>query len=475
MRRYIRSLMRALRRGTRGSAVECARSHCLAIETLESRTVLSANFGGYGEVFDFSTRHDVPRLNLNGETVEVIRAGFSADAPSLLTNAERALDGGKHAQSVGSLEFDASRLPPPDRTFRDFRPPLGARTEGTATPVSSPSMSPEDYESGSMGSDKTEPLMIKSNIAPSLGADRDGSEDDNPLASTFSSLQPPRWEAFVERIAETRQLATSPFVAPTSNVADDGDGALEAFDADSLLASYATLASSIGERKISTDAQDAAFDGYSSLSDSAADYDAHLRRLAEQQAHDPTTTESTGLMDAINDNALDVEQQANSAANKQADSVEKALRTFAARRSGARSLPLIMDLSEQSRLDASTIADKEASVNRVADDPGGMILLQPLAVGDDLFAAGNAAERAETSVEMDATIGTFQAFDVSVDAAPAAIIESSSASGGPSEGRDAQSSGPTDRQAASGLGGLAIGALAFVAKRRRTVTRRKPR
>jgi hypothetical protein len=169
----------------------------------------------------------------------------------------------------------------------------------------------------------------------------------------------------------------------------------------------------------------------------------------------------------------------NFAAETQREAIESALRSLEARRGDARTSLLPENWLEQAWLSADVAQQSEANANQIADEPGGMILLQPMAdgAGEELIAAGDMGEVIKTAVEMEATIGAFQAFDVSIDEASAPVVKPAPTHElGVKQDRDESSNkGVVDRQAASGLGVLAVGAMALAAKRQMDDRRRKPR
>ena len=97
-----------------------------------------------------------------------------------------------------------------------------------------------------------------------------------------------------------------------------------------------------------------------------------------------------------------------------------------------------------------------------------MILLQPTAGDDELIVAANFSDAVKTAVEMEATIGAFQAFDVSIDDASATIVRPAPAGERDSRQQrdEATQDAAVEHEAASGLGVLTIGAMAIAAKRR---------
>jgi hypothetical protein len=147
------------------------------------------------------------------------------------------------------------------------------------------------------------------------------------------------------------------------------------------------------------------------MSDGDADRDEYLQLLAEDQTRD-AATETGGFVDLDETSVDGAEGLSNLAAETQREAIESALRSLAARRGDARTSHLPGNWLEQAWLSADIAQQGESNANQIADEPGGMILLQPIAdgAGDELIAAGDMSEVIKTAVEMEATIGAFQTF-----------------------------------------------------------------
>jgi hypothetical protein len=269
--------------------------------------------------------------------------------------------------------------------------------------------------------------------------------------------------------------ATSPILAPI--VLTTNNDQASATSIASLLAKDATLAASFAVADNSA-SQDAAFAGYALVRDDDAATDEYVRLLAEDQSRDETDDDG-GYVELDESSAVGEEGLANAAAETQREAIESALRSLAVRRDGRRATQLPSDWLEQAWAAGIANLPAGAEVARAADEPGGMILLQPMTggAGDELIAAGDMHEVLRTAVEMEATIGAYQAFDVSIDEASAAVARPATADelGAKREREESTSEDGIDRQAASGLGVLAVGATALAAKRQLDDRRRRPR
>ncbi|BBO33056.1 hypothetical protein [Lacipirellula parvula] len=474
----IERLMRSLRRATPDRDGASARPTRLEIETLEQRTVLSANFVGDEDVLERLATREPPRMDLFHDATDAPFALFAEGAPKLFV-ADRGVPRdagdtpflGDFAENGSAENYEEQRFSSTDR--QDYKGPLGLRNGGAAIGGNIGGGIFEDLQTGAAGADEDPPpLMMRSPGSASDERDQ-RSVEDNFVASTFSSLQPPPIGALVERIANARHTALLPMVVTTGNDALEGD--VKASDDASLLASSMTLANSTVESRLGAAERDSAFEGYSPLSSDETESDAYLQQLAEDQMRDASAADAGGLADAVDDDVFDSESRSNAAADKQVAAIEEALRSLAARRGDARP-PSLASQSEYSWQPRTASKNGEAKGKPGIEDPGGMILLQTLAAADELLPGGDASQIVETAIEMEATIGVYQAFDVSVDAAPSAAIETIPAAD-PSQahGGDAQqSSGATGRQASAGLGGIAVGAMILAANRQRNAKRRRP-
>jgi hypothetical protein len=474
MWRCIEQLVGKLRDGRLARGGATLRSTRLAIEILENRTVLSANFGVDYEALvyhDFSVP-PTPRLFVNHEAA-ALAAAFAEDAPVAFAEDRTPAEFAEDASFVMFVSFRLDYRPM-DSGWSSGKPPLALMWGGGRTSSSSGASSLEDGTLGSLGGGYKGPQRIQtpgnSNVAS-------GNNNDNDDALTNKFDPPlPDLGAWLDRIVEARHVTTSPFLAPISGTTTSEE--TEADDSASLLANYATLAASIGDDNSSATNHDAAFDGYATLSDGDADREEYMQLLAEDQTCD-AATETGGFVDLDETNIDGAEGLSNLAAETQREAIESALRSLAARRGDARTSLMPENWLEQAWLSVDVAQQGEANANQIADEPGGMILLQPMAdgAGDELIAAGDMSEVIQTAVEMEATIGAFQAFDVSIDEASAAIVKPAPAHElGAKQDRDESSNeGVVDRQAASGLGVLAVGAMALAAKRQMDDRRRKPR
>jgi hypothetical protein len=471
MWRFIDQLVNNIRSGRLDREAKALRSTRLAIETLETRTVLSANFGVDYEAqtyFEF-TAPPPPRILVAHEMAAALATVFAEDAPPMF--AEDRLSAGS-AESPSYVLLVQIR---PDRRemvqgWSGSKPPLGAMWYGHRSPAAAANL--EDGPFGSLSISNEGPLRGQ---APTSSKGDAGANNLGNLwlASSFDPPQASSLEAVLKQTVETRHVTTSPFVAPISGSTSDD---AELADSASLLATYATLAASIDD--VMATSHDAAFGGYSTLRDGEADREQYMQLLAEDQTRDAAGEEAGGFADLDEARIDGAEDLSNMAADNQREAVESALRSLAARRSDARTSLLPENWLEQAWLSTEVAEQDAASANQVADEPGGMILLPPMAdgAGDELIAAGDVDEVIKTAVEMEATIGAFQAFDVSVDEAPAAVAKPAPTNElGAEQQRDASTAETTDRQAASGLGVVAVGAMALIAKRKIDDRRRKPK
>ncbi|WP_428304146.1 hypothetical protein [Lacipirellula sp.] len=439
--------------------------------------MLSANFFGDEEVLERLATREPPRMDLFHDATDTPFALFAEGAPKPFAGErEMPRDAGGMPFLGGFAGYGSADNYKEQRSSsmprQDYQPPLGLKS-GAAIGGNIGGGTFEDVKTGAADADEDPPppLMMRSPV--SLNDDRDQrGVDDNFVASTFSSVQPPPIGALVERIADARHAALLPMVVTSGS--DALEGGSESSDDASLLASSVTLANSTGESRLGAAERDSAFAGYSSLSGNETEYDAYLQQVAEDQMRDASAGDASGLADAIDDDVFDSENRANIAADQQVAAIEEALRSLAARRGDTCSASLASQ-SEYSWQPRAATGNGEAKGKPDVEDPGGMILLQTLAAGDELLAGGTASQIAETPIEMEATIGVYQAFDVSVDAAPPAAIETIPAAD-PSQahGGDAQqSSGAAGRQASTGLGGMAVGAVILAANRQRNSKRRR--
>lgn len=451
------------------------RSTRLSIETLENRTVLSANFGVdfESQAFREFNPPPPPRVLADYEALMTAIAAFAEDAKMKAPDiAASGYVEGAFPALIIEIHIERHQT---NETWGGGKPPLRLRAVDDRPPQDATASSDEEgllassnsYEKGPLKS-QAPPLL--NSFAGAVG----NSIDHDGLADLFDPPQAPNVETWLERLAEARHVATSPFVIPVNELSPDE---AETVASASLLAAYATLAASIDDAS-PTASHDAAFAGYSTLRDEDQERQGYLQLLAEDQTGDTAEAEASGFADLNEARLQGVDELSNLAADAQRESIERALRSLAARRGNSRAALQPENWLEQAWLSADAARQGEGSVNQLADEPGGMILLQPMTAdaGDELIAASDVSEVIKTAVEMEATIGAFQAFDVSIDEAPASIVKPAPAGElGAKQDRDA--SEPAEargQQAASGLGALAVGALAFAAKRQLNDRRRKP-
>lgn len=475
MWRFVEQLVGKLRDGRSARRGATLRSTRLSVETLENRTVLSANFGVDYEALayhDFSAPPP-PRIFVDHETAAALATAFAEDAPVEFAEDRMPTEFAEDASFVIIISFRSDHQAIGDNNWGASKPPLRSMWGGDRTSSSSGASSLEDGTLGSLEGGYKEPQRIQTPVDSNVDS---GSNDKAALTSNFNLPKPSDLGMWLDRIVEARHVTTSPFLAPISDTTTSEE--TEADDSASLLANYATLAASIGDDNSSATNHDAAFDGYSTLSDGDADREKYLQLLAEDQTRD-AATETGGFVDLDETSVDGAEGLSNLAAETQREAIESALRSLAARRGDARTPLLPENWLEQAWLSADVAQQGEANANQIADEPGGMILLQPLAdgAGDELIAAGDMSEVIKTAVEMEATIGAFQAFDVSIDEASAAVVKPAPGHelGAKQDREETPSDGTVDRQAASGLGVLAVGAMALAAKRQMDDRRRKPR
>ena len=477
MRQILKQLADALRGHTVRDA-QPARGTQLGIETLESRTVLSADFGAVREFMELREDFPLPPLvMLDHAAGRTLFAEFIDQQPELRAEAARwawqNLDGRGGPSADDGLRRDPETFEPRGLLGKTSGP-FGVT--GNQNPESSSELSPEDRPLGSYGLGDKDPQSAKAAANLHVELDLNAGNDD-ALASTFTSLQRPAWESIVQRFMENRHVATPSFLSPMISVTTDSD--LNAGDdVGSLLATYASWAASSTANDAATVTHDAAFDDYAVTGEDEANRAAYLQILAEDQAGSRPIAETGGFVDLGEAGVVDAEKLSNLAAENQRQAIESALRTLEARRGGGRTMLQVEDLLEQAWLTAAAAKSTEATANQLAEEPGGMILLQslPNETVDDLFAAGGATAIVRTTVEMEATIGAFQAFDVSVDEASAVMIKPATGDVGANLDRATQKdAAATDHQAAGGFGALAIGAMALAAKRRINNRRRKPK
>lgn len=463
-------------RGQSACGGEPLRTTRLAIETLENRTVLSANFGVDLETVAYQqfTESPPPRILFSYESVAALAAGIEKVAPPTFFAEDRRPDA-----TVGDTTYFVhleihGEFRPPEFGWGDGKPPLKVIVNADRAVNFSDPPSPEDRQSGTTASNSKGPLRGQSQTPASGGA----GVGSYLHAFLGDSIEPPQFLRItptLERVAEAPLGPTSPFLLPV-NFATTVDET-ETVDSATLLATYATLASSI-ESDSSATSHDAAFDGYETTRGDDAGREEYLRLLAENQTR-AAAADAGGFVELDETSVAGAEEPSNLAAETQREAIEGAIRSLAARRGDARTSLLPENWLEQAWLSADVAQQSEANANQIADEPGGMILLQPMAdgAGEELIAAGDMGEVIKTAVEMEATIGAFQAFDVSADEASAAVVKPAPTHElGAKQDRDESSNeGVVDRQAASGLGVLAVGAMALAAKRQMDDRRRKPK
>jgi hypothetical protein len=460
--------------GTRmARGAEPLRSARLGMETLESRTVLSANFGVDFETLayrDFAAS-PAPRILINHEAS--LAAAFAQGAASAFAEDRQAMEQSDNATFLLFFEIH-SGLRPMDSRPLSGKSPFGAAGGGNWNAVFAETQSPEDRVSGSSGSSNSGPLKSQSQIPALLEPGPSGNRPDG-MASSFDPPQLPDLARLLEQIVQSRHAPASPFIAPINMTAAAEE--TESVDAASLLESYATLAASIDNDSSSASSHDAAFDAYALARGDAENRDECLRLLTEVQTRD-AAAEAGGYVELDDVSVAGDESRSSFLVETQREAIERALRSLAERRGDAQAPQLPEDWLQQAWQDADAAQTGDASANQIANEPGGMILLQPAPdAGAEAIAAGNMSEIVQTAVEMEATIGAFQAFDVSVDEASAAVVKPAPTHElGAKQDRDESSNeGVVDRQAASGLGVLAVGAMALAAKRQMDDRRRKPK
>ena len=471
MWRSIQQLIGILRCDRQGCGAEPARTARLGIETLENRTVLSANFG---VDFEAAAYHEFnappqPRLLLYYEAPAAL-AGDAAEQASSSFAEDRVSFQAENGEGYAAAAF----------MHFGTRPPAGGRFHNTWSPwddISADQLAgsvggdhPEDKMIGSTGSSDKGPQLIQS-LAP---ADNDAGANDsiqNNFASNFDPPRVPGMTTLLERIAETRRVATSPFPALIVTTTDDDSSTA---DVESLLATYATLAASIdNDDDSAATSHDAAFDGYAPSWGDDEGRNAYMRLLAEDQTRDGAT-DAGGFVELDETRVAGSDGISNLKAEAQREAIESALRSLAARRDAARATTLPENWLEQMWLSVEAAEPNEAATDRLAAEPGGMILLQPTAGDDELIVAANFSDAVKTAVEMEATIGAFQAFDVSIDDASAAIVRPAPAGERDSQQQrdEAMKDAAVEHEAASGWGILTFGAMAIASKQRLAERRR---
>lgn len=463
MWRSIEQLIDRIRRGSQDCGAENVRAARLGIETLENRTVLSANFGGDLEAIAFHefTAPPSPRVLFPYQAPTALVAASEHSSLAFAENREQFPAENGEAHLTVMLFRNETRSLYAGWFLNRGSQGIDWRGDGTAGSVGG--FSPEDKATGSAQSSVNGPLKSQSQTPADNSAGVNGS-----FQSTFaSSFDPPRVPGItklLERIAETRRVATSPFPTPiVTTTADDSS----TVDAESLLATYATLAASIDNGDTSARSHDAAFDGYAPSRDGDEGRNDYMRLLAEDQSRD-AAADAGGFVELGSASVAGSDGASNLMAESQREAVESALRSLAARCDAARASTLPENWLEQMWLAAEVAEPRDATTDRLAAEPGGMILLQPTTGDDELIAAANLSEAVETAVEMEAAIGSFQAFDVSIDDASAAIVRPAPAGEWDSRPHrdEAMKDTAVDREAASGLGVLTFGAMAIAAKRR---------
>lgn len=473
MWRSIQQLIDNFRRGRHVQRAEAARTARLGIETLESRTVLSANFGVDLESVAYHEFNapPPPRILIQYEARAAFTADGSEQAAALFTGDRTPFQSQNDEAYATFISSHAGTRPPGGVAWLHYQWSQGDGFPGEQTSSSVDGVHPEDKVIGSSGSSEKGPQMSQSQTP----ADNDAGPNDafqNSFASNFAPPRIPGLATLLERIAETRRVATSPFPTPIVTATPDDSSTI---DAESLLTTYATLAASLeGDDDSSATSHDAAFDDYAPSRSAVAGTDEYMRLLAEDQTHD-ATADAGGFIELDEASIASGKRDSNLLADAQREAIESALRSLSARRGDAQATQLPENWLEQAWLAAETTQPSEATTDQIANEPGGMILLQPMAGdGDELIAASDMSEMVHTAVEMEATIGAFQAFDVSIDEASAALVKPAGANevGSKQERDEAPNNSTVTRQSASGLGLLAIGTMAVAAKRRLDERRR---
>ena len=464
MWRSLQQLIYILRRDRPGLGVETARTARLGIETLENRTVLSANFGVDLEAVayhDFNTQPP-PRILIQyvapaALAVEGSESVAAAFAENFATFQEQ------YGEIHLTVVLTRSELHPEGNWFRN-KWSSGDNFSGEQIPVGAVGFHSEDKVIGSTGSKQEGPLKSQSQTP----ADNDAGPNNSFQNSFASKFEPPRipgMTTLLDRIAETRRVATSPFPTPIVTTTTDNASTV---DAESLLATYATLAASLeGDDDSSATSHDAAFDGYAPSRSADAGTDEYIRLLAEDQTHD-ATADAGGFIELDEARIANGHRSSNLLADAQRKAIESALRSLSARRGDAQTLKFIDSWLEQAWLAAETTQQSESTTGEIANEPGGMILLLQMTdgTGEELIAAGNIREVIKTAVEMEATIGTYQAFDVSIDEASTAHVKSTQELGGKQDREELPRERTGETRAASGAGVISLGVVAFAAKRK---------
>jgi hypothetical protein len=461
MWRSIEQLIDRIRRGSQDRGAENACAVRLGIETLENRTVLSANFGGDVEAIAFHefTAPPSPRVLFPYLASTALAAASEHSSLAFADNREQfPAENGEAHLTVMLIRIE-TRSPYAGWFLNRGSQGIDWRGDGTAGSVGG--FSPEDKSTGSAQSSVKGPLKSQSQTPADNSAGVNGSFQST-FASSFDPPRVPGMTRLLERIAETRRVATSAFPTPIVTTTADDSSTVEA---GSLLATYATLAASIDNDGFSAKNHDAAFEAYAPSRDADAATDDYMRLLAEDQTRD--AADAGGFVELDAASVVGSDDASNLMAESQREAVESALRSLATRRDAARASTLPENWLEQTWL-AEVAEPSDATTDRLAAEPGGMILLQPTTGDDDLIVAANLSEAVETAVEMEAAIGSFQAFDVSIDEASAAIVRPAPAGERDSQQQrgDAMKDTAVDREAASGVGVLTVGAIAIAAKRR---------
>lgn len=440
----------------------------LAIETLESRTVLSASVGLDLEALAYRdfTFSPPPRIvAFYGSSVATL-PNVEAWMTPPLSEAQVAV--GATGGVVYAMLTEGHRgLPSKGRHFDAViggllsnRSHLGGNVAYDADETI-----PENKVSEGAGSSNSTPQLGKSTIP---AVDNAGINDhaQNLLADGFNRPQLPQFPrapTLIERIVENQQTETSlllpPMYAPT--------GADELDNVDAAL---------IDNDESTAITHDAAFEGYTS-SQEDAEREEYVRSLAENQTRDGAN-ESHGYVDLDEASVAGGEGTSNLLGETQRETIESAIRSLAARRGNGRSTAFLDDWLQQASLSADAVQTADAIIEQIANEPGGMILLQPLTDGvDELIVAGDVHNVVQAVVEMEATMGSFQAFDVSIDEASTAMVKPAPTHefGVKHDREETPSEGAAERRAASGFGFAALGAMALAAKRQINDRRRKPR
>jgi hypothetical protein len=239
MWRCIEQLVGKLRDGRSLRAAMPPRSTQLSIETLENRTVLSANFGVDYETLayhDFSAP-PTPRLFVDHEAAAALAAAFAEDAPAAFTEDRMPVEFAEDALFVIIISFRSNHQAIGDNNWGTSKPPLRSMWGGERASSSSAASSLEDAPLGLLGGGYKEPQRIQTPVDSNVDS---GNNDKVALTSNFDPPQPTDLGTWLDRIVEARHVTTSPFLAPISGTTTSEEP--EADDSASLLASSATLA-----------------------------------------------------------------------------------------------------------------------------------------------------------------------------------------------------------------------------------------